>query len=236
LTLRRHVDLARLQALEQLVRGDVDQHHLVGRVEHGVGHGLPHAHVGDAADDVVQALQVLYVERGEDVDARVEQLLHVLPALRVARSLHVRVRQLIDQDQCRPARERPIEIEFRQLLAAMEHRARREDLESLQQRRGLAPPVRLDDADQHFAALGLELARRGQHAVGLADAGGRAEIDAQLAAMGGGFLAVDLGQQPVGIWPVVSGPLHGLHEAHGATCASFCAFGSCGAIQCQIEQ
>ena len=37
--------------------------------KHGVGHGLVHADAGDAADDVVQALQMLHVERRPHVDA-----------------------------------------------------------------------------------------------------------------------------------------------------------------------
>ena len=53
----------------------------------------------------------------------------------------------------------------------------------------------LDDADDDIAPLGLELAARHQHGVGLAHAGRRAEVDAQLAALGIGFLALDLGQQ-----------------------------------------
>ena len=80
------VDLARLQPREQVVGGDVDQHDLVGLVEEGVGHRLPDADAGDAADDVVQALEVLDVERREDVDAGGEQLVDVLPALGMARA------------------------------------------------------------------------------------------------------------------------------------------------------
>ena len=99
LGLLRQVDLAGLQPLEQLVGRQVDHHHLVGLVEQPVGHRLPDADAGDAADDVVQALQVLHVHRRPDVDAGVEQLLHVLPALGVARARRVAVRQLVEQHQ-----------------------------------------------------------------------------------------------------------------------------------------
>src|SRR5262249_52873673 len=79
--LLRHVDLALVQALDQLVGREVYQLHLIGPVEYRVGHSLLDADAGDAPDDVVQALQVLYVERGVHRDARVEQLLDVVPAL-----------------------------------------------------------------------------------------------------------------------------------------------------------
>ena len=64
-----------------------------------VGHGLAHRDAGDLGDDVVQALDVLDVERGVDVDAGVEQLVHVLPALVVPRAGGVGVGQLVQQEQ-----------------------------------------------------------------------------------------------------------------------------------------
>ena len=112
LDLLGHVDLARLEALQQLVGGHVDQHDVVGLVEKRIGNGFPHPDAGDAADDVVQALQMLDVERREDIDTACEQFVDVLPALRMPRARRVGVRQLVDQDQCGMARERGIEIEF----------------------------------------------------------------------------------------------------------------------------
>ena len=64
-----HVDLALGETLEQFVGRKVDQHDLVGLVEHGVGHGLAHPHLGDLLHDVVEAFEMLDVERGPDVDA-----------------------------------------------------------------------------------------------------------------------------------------------------------------------
>ena len=64
------VDLALLQPLEELVDGQIDDAHLVRLVEHRVGHRLADDDAGDLRDDVVQALEVLDVERREDVDAR----------------------------------------------------------------------------------------------------------------------------------------------------------------------
>ena len=80
----RQIDLAFLQPLQQLVGRDVDEFDLVGLVEHLVRHGLLHARAGDLGDDVVEAFDVLDVDRGIDVDACGEQLFHVLPALGMA--------------------------------------------------------------------------------------------------------------------------------------------------------
>jgi hypothetical protein len=60
-------------------------------------------HAGDPLDDVVERLQVLNVERGEHGAARVEDLLHVLPVLRVPRTGRVGVRELVDEHDLRRA-------------------------------------------------------------------------------------------------------------------------------------
>ena len=104
-----HIDLAFGQPLEQLVGRKIDQHDLVGLVEHRVRHGLAHAHLGDLLDDVVEAFEMLDVERGPDVDAGRQQLVDVLPALRMAAAGHVGVGIFVDQQQARagaPARRR----------------------------------------------------------------------------------------------------------------------------------
>ena len=102
------------EPLDQLVRRDVDQLDFVGLLEHGVGQRLADDDAGDLGDDVVEAFDVLDVERRPDVDARVEQFLDVLPALGVPQALGVGVGQLVDEDQLRAAGERGVEIELAQ--------------------------------------------------------------------------------------------------------------------------
>ena len=62
------VDLAGAQALLQLLGREVDEHDLVGLVEDPVGERLADAHVGQLEDRVVEALEVLDVDRRDDVD------------------------------------------------------------------------------------------------------------------------------------------------------------------------
>ena len=70
---------------------------------------------------------------------------------------------------------------------------------SLEERLGLDAAVGLDPADDHVHALRPLLAGGLEHRVGLADAGGGAEEDLELAACLAGFRLLDTGQQLVGI-------------------------------------
>ena len=110
LGLLRDIDLALLQPLDQVVRREVDELDVVGAVEDRVRHGLAHADAGDLRDDVVQALDVLDVERGVDVDAGGQQLLDIEIALGMAAARRVGVGELVDQDELRPAREDGVEV------------------------------------------------------------------------------------------------------------------------------
>ena len=105
------------QPLQQHVGRHVDQLDLVGPLEHGVGHRLAHGDAGDLGHDVIEALDVLHVERGVDVDAGIEQFEHVLPALAVAVARGVGVREFIHEDQRRLPGQRTIEVELLQLAS-----------------------------------------------------------------------------------------------------------------------
>ena len=177
----RQVDLAFFQALQQFVRRQVHQHHFVGRIEHMVGNGLPHADAGDAADHVVEGFQVLDVDRRIDIDAGGQQLLHILPAFGMARAGDVGVRQLIHQDQRGLARERTVQIELGQHLAAIGHLLERQALKTFDQRLGFLPAVGLHHADDDIHPYLRLLARGGKHRIGLADACGSAEKYLELA-------------------------------------------------------
>ena len=130
----------------------------------------------------------------------VEQFLDVVPAFGMARAFGVGVRELVDQDQRRAALERAVEVELADLRAAILDDPWRQNFEAFQQRGRFGAAVRFDHADHHIASLGALFARFREHGVGLADAGGGAEEDFEPAAAAFRFLALDLGEQRVGIW------------------------------------
>ena len=178
--LLRDVDLAGLQPLEQLVGRQVHELDLVGSLEDRIRHRLANAHVGDLGDDVVQALDVLDVERGVDVDAALEQFQDVLPPLLVAAAWRVGVRQLVERGapsgRRASARSRSNSAEGGPAVGDL---TARQDLEPLEQRRRLRTSVRLDAADHHVDALRLQAQGGLQHREGLADPGRVAEEDLQ---------------------------------------------------------
>ena len=169
------VDLAFLQPLNQVVRREVDQFDGVGAVEHRIRHGLAHPHMRDLGDHVVEALDMLDIDRGVDVDAAGQQFLDVEIALRMAAAGRVGMGEFVDQRDLRTARDQRVEIHLLDDLILVLDPLARDDFEALQQRLGLGPPVGLDHAD-HDIGAGLELGMRAlQHLIGLADAGGGAD-------------------------------------------------------------
>ena len=192
----RHVDLALVQPVDELGRSQVDQLDLVGALEHPVRQGFLHPHAGDAGDHVVQAVEMLDVEGGLHVDAGLEQLLHVLPALRVPTVGRVGVGELVDQDQGRAAGERGVDVEFLQQVSAIEDRAARQQFEALDQGLGLLATVRLGQTDHHVGPAVAQPPRSLQHGVGLPDPRRHAEIDLEATAP----LARRRGEQGVGMW------------------------------------
>ena len=202
--LLRHVHLPVSQPLDQLVGRQIDQLDLVGRLDHRVRDRLPRRHAGHARDDVVQALEVLHVQRRVDVDAGGEQLGHVLPALGVARAGGVRVGQLVDQNQGRATGEGGVEIELAQAGAAVLDGPRRQSFEAREECLRLRPAVRLDPTNHHVDAGRGAGVGGFQHGVRLSDAGGGAKENLQLAARLALLVGPDALQQLIGIRPFLA--------------------------------
>ena len=70
------------------------------------------------------------LQRGPHVDARVEQLLDVLPAFGMAAVRGIGMGKFVDDDQLGPARQRGVDVELFDLLAAIVDRPARQDFET----------------------------------------------------------------------------------------------------------
>lgn len=182
---------------QQIARRQIHEFKL-GGVEDGIGHGFLNCRAGDLADEFGAALDVLDVERGENVEAGVEQLTHVLPALGMAAARGVRVGEFVHERELRTARENGVEIHLGERDAAILDGAARDEREVLRERVGFGAAMRLDIADGDGTPR-LQLAlRRFEHGVGLAHAGAHAEEDFESATLRSRGVALDRSQQRVG--------------------------------------
>ena len=180
----RCVDVAVGKPAPQRFRRDVDQLDLVGGANDLVGHLLLLLDAGDLGDDVVEALQVLDVDRRDDRDARVEQLLDVLPAFGVPAAGGVGVGELVDEDhlRLRAAARRRRRARGSACRGTRCSAAARPRCPSSSSAVFLRPCVSTTAATTIGAAL-QPAVRLAEHRVRLADAGRRAQVDAQLAAL-----------------------------------------------------
>jgi hypothetical protein len=179
LGLLRDIDLAFPEPLNQVSRGKVDQFDRLGPVEYLVGHGLADADTRDLGDDVVQAFDVLDIDRRVDVNAAVQNLFDVEVALRMTAAGRIGVREFIDKRDLRPARDDRIEVHFLERSSFVIDVAARNDLKAFEQRLGFLPTVGLDDTHDDVITVLLPRPRGLQHRVGLADTGGRTDEDAK---------------------------------------------------------
>ncbi len=176
------VDVAVEHAAAQGLGRDVGELDLVGAADDLVGDGLALRHAGDGGDDVAQRFEVLDVDRGDDVDPGVEELVDVLPALGVAGAGDVGVGELVDERDRGRARQDRVDVELLERGTAVVERAARDDLEPLQERGGGGPAVGLDEADHDVGAAPGAPVRLLERRERLPHARGGPEVDPKLAA------------------------------------------------------
>ena len=82
----RRVDLAGDHAPSQRLGRDVHEIELIGLADRRIGQRLALSDAAHLGHDVIEGLQMLDVQGADDVDARLEQLLDVLPTLCVSRA------------------------------------------------------------------------------------------------------------------------------------------------------
>ena len=188
------VDVAVGHPAAQRLGGHVDKLDLVGAAHPGVRHGFPLHHPSDLGDDVVERLEMLDVQRGDHVDACVEQLIDVLPALLVARSRDVGMRQLVDERNLRTASQHRVDIQLGEHRPAVLRGAPRHDLQTGQGRGGLRPTVHLDETHDHVGAPVQPAVPLVEHRERLADPGRGPQIDPQ-SSSGHGWSPVPLNRR-----------------------------------------
>ena len=172
----RRVDVAVGHAAADRLRRHVDQLDLLGGSDDGVRDGLVLLDAGDPLDHVVDRLEVLHVQCRDDADARLEQLVDVLPPLLVPRPGDVRVGDLVDEHELRLPGEDGIDVHLLELRAAVLDLLPGHDLEVPDLGLGIGATVGLDIARDDVLPAVLAAPALVEHGEGLADTGGSTEI------------------------------------------------------------
>ena len=159
-------------------RGDVDQFYLSCFPDDFIGHGLALFDAGDLGDDVVEALQVLDIERGDHGDAGVKQCFDVLPPLVMRAARDVAVRVFVDQRHFRLTLQHRLDVEFGKGAPAIGDVVRRNDLDALDELADLLAAVRFHDRGDDVGAALQPAVRLAEHGAGLADTRCRTKVDA----------------------------------------------------------
>ena len=193
------VDLAVLEPLDQLVGRDID-HLDLGAFQYPIGNGLAHAHAGEGSDDIVEAFDMLDVDRRKHVDPRRQQFLDILIALGMAAFGRVGVGKLIDQHELGPPREDRVDVHLGEFATLIVDHPPWDDLVPDDEGLGFRAAMRFDHPDHDIGARALAGGTLAQHFIGLADAGRGAEKDLELAAR----LLLRLAEKGVGIGTIVA--------------------------------
>ena len=131
------------------------------------------------------------------------------------------MRQLVHQNQLRPAGQRCIQIKFLQGDALVFHLPAWQLLESVEQRERVRTDMALHIADHHIHTVPLGLMRRLQHGIGLSHPGSVPEKDFQLTAALLLLLLVQGVQQILRIRPLFSGGHFPHLKSHHANSSEF---------------
>ena len=145
LGLVRQIDLAILQALDQVIRRQIDQFDVVCLVDNRIRHCLAHPDSSDPGHNVVQAFDMLDVERGVDIDADCDQLFDIHVTLGVSAAWRVGMRQLIDQRQLWASCQEGVEVHLLQRASLVLDALSGKHLHAVEQCFGFLPTVSSHD-------------------------------------------------------------------------------------------
>ena len=200
--------LASLGAADQRLGRRIHHFDFVGFEQKFLRHAVGRALAGDALHRVLLLADVLQVDRGDDRDAAIEQLLHVLPAMRIAAARRIVERQAVDQARARMPAENGRQVDHVPHLAGMLLAHRRDDFEIGQDGLQIGRQIALQGADHHVLPALLAAAPLVEHAERFAHARRVAEEDLQAPAPFPPLAGLHAAQQLFRVRPAIGAIRH----------------------------
>ncbi len=165
------IDFALIEPLDEIIGRKINQFNIVGPVNDAVWHGFAHADAGDLRNHIVEAFDMLDIERGINIDPPCQNFLDILIALGVTAARRIGVGQLIHQNQLRLSFKDRVDVHLIEPMAMIGNFGAVDDFKSIDKRFGFLAPMRLDNADHDINVVSLARAPGHQHFVGFTDAG-----------------------------------------------------------------
>ena len=179
------VDIAVGHAALQRLGRHVHEFDLVRGTNDRIRDGLSLLDTRDRHHHIRQRFKVLDVDRGDDVDAGIEQRLNVLPTLFVATARNIRVRQFIDERHRRLPGEDRLEIHLLEVGAPIFKLSARYDLERADLGCGRGATMGLDEGNHDVGPAITATLTFAQHCEGLPDARRGTKVNPKRAASHG---------------------------------------------------
>src|SRR6516164_9956007 len=153
LGLTRNVNLSFFETLNEIIGSEIDQFDGIGAVENRIRYGFTNADVGDLCNNFIQAVDVLNVHGGVDVDASAQQLFDVEVPLRMPTALRIGMSEFIDQNDLRSPSDDGVEVHLVQELTLVLNALTRNDPQAVQQRLCFLAAVSFDNTHYNVTAI-----------------------------------------------------------------------------------
>ena len=165
------IDISSAHPVLQGFRSQIDHHNFIDPLQHPVRNSFAHLDAGDLLHGWSDALQMLDIHGGKNVDSGIQQFEHVFVSLGMLTAFNIRVSELIDQSNARFAGEENINVHLFKLRAFVINLFARHHFQTGNQFSDSFSSMRFHNADHNIFAASMAANSLRQHRMSLADAG-----------------------------------------------------------------
>ena len=168
------------QAGYQLFRRQVDIHHFIRFFQHTVGNAFLYLDTGNALHFFINALDMLYVDSGYDIDTLIQQVHYILPTLLIPTAFYIGMRQLVHNNDFRMDTDDSVKVHFLEFLTLIEYLTPGNYGQSRQHRLRTGTSMRFHIAYIHVYPIVQQVMGFLKHTISFAYTGNHADVDLKL--------------------------------------------------------